>query len=186
MAVLSDRDIKKRLEEGNLVIEDLSMKNVSIASVDLRLSGKFRCFRHANLTHIDTLEGLNEENMEFIEREFGKPFIVHPGEFVLGCTIEKIKMPTDLLGRLDGRSSLGRLGLTIHSTAGSIDPGFEGNITLEISNNSTVPIAIYPGKKVCRLTFDTLTSPCDITYDKRESSKYKNQDGPLTSKIEKD
>ncbi len=183
MAVLSDRDIKKRIADGSLVIQGLDISSVSLASVDLRLGSKFKIFKTTQVTHIDTKESVPADMMETIEKNENEPFILHPGEFVLGATKEYIKLPDDLVGRLDGRSSLGRLGVVIHSTAGSVDPGFEGYLTLEIANISKVPVTLWSGTRVCRLTFDTLTSPSEMPYNKRKESKYNKQLEPLASKI---
>ena len=186
MAVLSDRDIKKALAGGKLKIEGLDAGAVSVASVDLKLGSEFRVFRHTEVTPVDTKEGLKEELTELIEIPEGKSFTIHPGEFVLANTIEYISLPNDLVARLDGRSSLGRLGIVIHSTAGSVDPGFEGTLVLEIANISKVPVKLWPGMKVCRLTFETLTSPSETPYSKRKSSKYLGQKGPGVSRIGSD
>lgn len=183
MAVLSDRDIKKRITEGSLKIEGLDFNSISLASVDLKLGNKFKIFKTTQVTHIDIRESVPADMMETIEKKDHEPFILHPGEFVLGSTREYVKMPEDLVGRLDGRSSLGRLGVVIHSTAGSVDPGFEGYLTLEIANISKVPVSLWPGTRVCRLTFDTMTSPSEIPYNKRKESKYNKQMEPLASKI---
>lgn len=182
MAILSDRDIKKAIESGRLKIEGLVPENISVASVDLRLGSDFRVFRHTEVTHVDTREGLKDEFTELIKVPEGKPFTVHPGEFVLGSTMESICLPADLTARLDGKSSLGRLGLVIHSTAGSVDPGFEGVLVLEIANISKVPVKLWPGMGICRLTFEELTSPSENPYNKRKSSKFLAQKGPCFGK----
>ena len=183
MAVLSDRDIKKRIIDGSLVIDGADINNITLASVDLKLGGKFKIFKTTQVTHIDTKDSIPADMMESIERKESEAFILHPGEFVLGTTKEYIKIPDDLVGRLDGRSSLGRLGVVIHSTAGSVDPGFEGYLTLEIANISKVPVMLWPGTRVCRLTFDTLSSPSETPYNKRKESKYNKQQEPLASRI---
>jgi len=186
VAVLSDRDIKKALKSGRLKILGFDEKTISVASVDFSLGNEFRVFRHTEVTHIDTKKGVKEEMTELIKIPKGKSFTIHPGEFVLATTIEKIVLPGDLMARLDGRSSLGRLGIVIHSTAGSVDPGFEGTLTLEMTNISKVPVVLWPGIKVCRLTFETLTSPSEKPYHKRKTSKYKCQKGPCLSRIEEE
>ena len=185
MVVLSDRDIKKYLNEKKLVIVGLDLECIDPCSVDLKLSNKFRVFRNTEATHIDTRQGVNEELMEYIEKEEGKPFIVHPGELVLASTMEYVKLPNDLVGTLDGRSSLGRLGIVVHSTANSFDPGFEGNPTLEISNISRIPVAIWPGMRICRLSFTKLSSPVERNYGDKKG-KYHKATSPDVSKIEKD
>jgi len=121
--------------------------------------------------------------MDVVEKKEDEAFVIHPRELVLATTKESIKIPDELVATLDGRSSLGRLGVVVHSTANSFDPGFEGYPTLEISNISKVPVKLWPGSRVCRLTFTKLSSPCDVSYDKREESKYKKQSGPEASKI---
>ena len=185
MTVLSDRDIKRVLESKKLVIEGLDWNFIDAAKVDLHLGNQFRVFKHSEITHIDTRIGLAEDLMDLIEVPKDKPFVIHPGELVLGVTKEYIKMPNDLVGRLDGRSSLGRLGIVVHSTAGSIDPGFEGNITLEITNLSRLPVCLWPNTRVCRLTFDQLSSPSEKPYNKT-NSKYLKQTGPEASRIGSD
>ncbi len=183
MTVLSDKDIKKRINDGSIYIEGVDINSISLASVDLKLGNKFKVFRNSQITHIDTKNAVTDEFMELIEKKESDPFVLHPGEFVLGSTKEYIKIPEDIVARLDGRSSLGRLGIVIHSTAGSVDPGFEGNLTLEIANISKLPVILWPGTRVCRLTFDVLSSPSETPYNKRKESKYNKQTEPLASKI---
>jgi len=186
MAVLSDRDIRKAIEEGRIKVMDFVAENISVAAIDLRLGNEFRVFKYTEVTHIDVREGLKEEFTELITIPKEKAFTIHPGEFVLGNTIEYVSIPADLMARLDGRSSLGRLGIVIHSTAGSVDPGFEGTLVLEIANISRVPVMLWPGMKVCRLTFEELTSPSESPYSHRKASKYCGQRGPSISRIGSD
>lgn len=186
MAVLSDRDIKKAVKEGKIGISDYLEENVSCASIDLRLGNEFCVFKHTEITHIDTKNTENQQLMEKITIKENSPFIIHPGEFALGITKETVKVPENLLARLDGRSSLGRLGLVIHSTAGIVNPGFEGKLTLEIHNISNVPISIWPGTRICQLTFEELSSQSEKPYNKRKDSKYQNQASPEPSKIFKE
>lgn len=184
MTVLSDRDIKKRLREGSISISDFGEEQVNSCSIDLRLGRQFRVFKHSELTFIDPRNGgVSEEMTTLIEVPEGKPFVIHPGEFVLANTLEKIRLPDDLCGRLDGRSSLGRLGIIVHGTASAIDPGFEGRITLEVTNISNIPVCLWPGSRVCRLTFDMLSSPSEIPYNKKKDAKYLNELVPGASKI---
>ncbi len=183
MAVLSDKDIKKAIKEKRIKIKNVDKKNISVASIDLRLDKTFRVFKHTEMTHIDSKKGLSNDLTELIKIKKGKPFTIHPGELVLASTIEYVKMPDDLIARLDGRSSLGRLGLVIHSTAGSVDPGFEGQLTLELANISKLPVSLWPGMKICRITFEELSSPSKTPYNKRKGSKYLKQKGPGSSKI---
>ncbi len=186
MAVLSDRDIKKYLKDGKLVINGLIEDYIDPCSVDLRLGNKFRFFKNTELTHVDTKQGVPEEVMEYAEKPEGKPFIIHPREFVLGTTVEYIKIPKDLVATLDGRSSLGRLGVIVHSTANSFDPGFEGHPTLEISNISRVPVVLWPGSRICRLTFTKLSSPAETGYSEKKGKKYAKQEGTEASRIHLD
>jgi len=186
MTVLSDRDIKKAMKEGHIIIEGLNEKNIGPASVDLTLGNEFRVFRHSEVTHVDTRKGIREELTEMINVPKEKPSIIPPTEFALAVTREYVKIPGNLMARLDGRSSLGRLGIIVHSTAGSIDPGFEGRITLEMTNIARVPVQLWPGMKICRLTFETLTSESEMPYNKRADSKYLGQKGPEISRIEKE
>lgn len=186
MTILSDKDIKNALKEGKIVIEDLKEEQIGSSSVDLRMGNKFRVFRHSEMTHIDPRENSSEHLTTLYEMENDKPFIIHPGEFILANTKEYIKLPDDLIARMDGRSSWGRLGIVIHSTAGSVHPGFEGQLTLEITNLSKVPVKLWPGSRICQLTFETLTSPSETPYNKRKSSKYLKQRGPGISKISKE
>ncbi len=183
MAVLSDCDIKKAIRSGKIQIIDCLEENISCASVDLRLGNEFRRFKQSEITHIDVRNSNTDEIMEKVVIPDEKQFIVHPGEFVLGITKEFVKIPADIIGRLDGRSSLGRLGLVIHSTAGIVNPGFEGKLTLEIHNVSKIPIAIWPGTKICQITFEELSSASTTPYNKRSNSKYNNQTSPEPSKI---
>jgi dCTP deaminase len=145
--ILSDRDIKKYLESGDLVLEPLEnpLEQIQPSSVDLRLGNKFLHFRVKGRAFIDPSKDNPSELMEIIEVNNGEPFFLRPGEFVLGTTIEMVKLPDDLVASVDGRSSLGRLGIIVHATAGHVDPGFCGQITLELSNINRVPIALYLG-----------------------------------------
>ena len=186
MAVLSDRDIKKALNSGKIVIKDLQEEHIGPSSVDLRIGNKFMVFKHAEVTHIDPRENAKDELMSLVEIPEGQSFIIHPGEFILSNTLEYVQLPDDMVGRLDGRSSWGRLGIVIHSTAGSIDPGFEGQLTLEIANISKVPVKLWPGSRICRITFDMLSSPSENPYNKRQGSKYHQQIGPQPSRISRD
>ena len=183
MAVLSDKDIKKAIKSGKIQIKDFVDENISCASIDLRLGNEFRVFKHTELTHIDVKNCNHADLMELVTLNSDKPFIIHPGQLVLGITMEYVKMPADLIARLDGRSSLGRLGIVIHSTAGTVDPGFEGRLTLEISNISNVPVCLWSGIRVCRLTFEEMSSESEQPYNTRKGSKYLKQQGPEASRI---
>jgi len=183
MSVLSDRDIRKHLHSGELVITNLSDVQIGASSVDLTLGNKFLVFKNSDVTHINPEDYDKDKIMNSIIK-VNEPFIIHPGEFVLGATTEYIKIPDFLVGRLDGRSSFGRLGIIVHSTAGSVHPGFEGQLTLEIANISKLPVALHPGIRICQITFQTLTSAVEKPYNKNPESKYNNQTGPLVSKID--
>ncbi|MDQ7022449.1 MAG: dCTP deaminase [Candidatus Gracilibacteria bacterium] len=150
--ILADSEIKRRLEIGDLIVEnnfgyDVN-KQIGPASLDFRLGKTFKYYRKSSLTLLDPTKGDSINNLVEAEFDTKTPFILHPGDFVLGVTMEKIKIPDDLVARCEGRSSIGRLGVVIHSTAGFIDPGFEGTITLEITNINNVPIALYPGMRI--------------------------------------
>lgn len=185
MAVLSDRDIKELLKLGELVISGVEDDQIGSCSVDLRLGNNFRVFKHAEVTHIDPKEGVGEELMELVTKENNDSFIIHPGEFVLGTTKESVLIPRYLVARLDGRSSWGRLGIIVHSTAGSVHPGYVGQLTLEIANISKVPVKLWPNSKICQIMFERLSSPCEKSYAEKKS-KYMGQEGPEASKIKLD
>jgi dCTP deaminase len=180
--VLSDRSIREALEQGRIAIEPMEAEQVQPSSVDVRVGRYFRVFRNNRRPFIDVREPA-EGLTELIEASDDNPFILHPGEFVLGATLEQVRIGNDLVARLEGKSSLGRLGLLIHSTAGFIDPGFEGTITLELSNVATLPITIYPGMKIGQISFLQMTTAADRPYGSGElSSKYKGQLEPTESK----
>ncbi|MDO8627844.1 MAG: dCTP deaminase [Candidatus Diapherotrites archaeon] len=186
MAVLSDTDIKKFLKEKKLGIEGVKEEHIGPSNVDLCLGNEFKVFDNSRLTHIDLRKPIPDNLMKTILIEDEKDFVIHPGEFVLGVTREYVKLPADLMGRLDGRSSLGRLGLIVHSTAGIVHPGFEGQLVLEMANLSNLPIALYPGMKICQINFEKLSSPAENPYNKKAGSKYVGQRGTQTSKISQD
>lgn len=186
--ILSDRDIRKEIEAGRLGVSsplDDHMENIHASSMDFRLGKYFKIYEHARFPVLDPLkmesfEGLTKL-VEITEPE--EPFIVHPGDFVLGVTLEKVRIPDDLVARVEGRSSLGRLGIIVHSTAGFIDAGFEGTITLEITNINRVPVALYPGMRVCQLAFEKMSSAAEIPYNMKKSSKYQGQELPEESRL---
>ncbi|MFI5412630.1 MAG: dCTP deaminase [Candidatus Micrarchaeales archaeon] len=181
--ILSDRDIKKYIESGRIKITPLNMKEqLQVIGVDLKLGSTFRIFRITHKTHIDLSEPNFQPDTDIHEVAPGKDFILHPDEFVLGITEEYIELPNDIMAHLDGRSSLGRLGIAVHSTAGHIDPGYKGRITLEISNIGKLPISIIPGMRFCTLIFETLSSPVEKEY----KGKYLNTKEPLASRISED
>lgn len=182
MSVLSDRDIKEALKNKEIIINDITEDQIGSCSVDLRLGNSFRVFKHAEVTHVDPKEGISDSLMSLTTKEEHESFIIHPGEFVLGTTKEYIQLSRNYVARLDGRSSWGRLGIIIHSTAGSVQPGYAGQLTLEIANISKVPVKLWPGARICQLTFEKLSSPCEKAYNERKS-KYMEQSGPQMSKI---
>lgn len=187
MVVLSDRDIKKYLAEKKILVEPLDdlEDQIQPAWIDLRLGNKFRIFKSNSFSLIDPKKPIDGFT-ELIDVKEDKPFILHPREFVLGCVREYIKMPDDLMGVVDGRSSLGRLGVIVHSTAAGINPGWEGVFTLEITNVGKMPVALYPGMKICKLVLHKLSSPAERPYYMRENAKYQKQKGAGESKILKD
>ncbi|MBE6493388.1 MAG: dCTP deaminase [Methanosphaera stadtmanae] len=189
MAILSDIDIKKYLDDGKIVIDPIKdIKQIQPSSVDLRIGNEFKGFTITSKPFIDPRDNTDLESyMNSFTIEEGKPFIIHPGEFTLATTYETVKLPADIVARVEGRSSMGRLGVTMHVTAGYIDPGFEGKITLEISNIGKMPVALYPGQRVCQIVFETMTSPSLKPYGHEDrDSKYMNQNGPQVSKIKQD
>ncbi|GAB6055984.1 dCTP deaminase [Methanobacterium alkalithermotolerans] len=190
MAILSDIDIKKYLEEELIIIDPLKdpERQIQPSSVDLRIGSEFKGFRIIRKPCIDPMDKSDIESyMESIHIEEGGSFIIHPGEFALATTYETVKIPSNLVARVEGRSSMGRLGITMHVTAGYIDPGFWGKITLEISNIGKMPVALYPGQRVCQIVFETMTSPSQKPYGHPDrDSKYMGQQRPETSKIKHD
>ncbi len=180
--ILSDRSIREALESGRISIDPLEPANIQPSSVDLRLDRFFRVFRNHTHRVIDVKE--NQEDLtELVEISDGAAFILHPGEFVLGSTAERVSLGDDLVGRIEGKSSLGRLGLLIHSTAGFIDPGFDGHITLELSNVANLPITLYAGMRVGQVSFLNMTTPADNPYGSTSiGSKYQGQRGPTPSR----
>jgi dCTP deaminase len=180
--VLSDRTIRRQLGEGRIEIDPLDETLIQPSSVDVRVDRYFRVFHNARYAYIDVKER-QEELTELVEVDGETPFILHPGEFVLGSTLERIRLPDDLVARLEGKSSLGRLGLLIHSTAGFIDPGWNGHVTLELSNVANLPITIYHGMKIGQLSFVQMTEPAETPYGAGElGSKYQGQGGPTPSR----
>jgi dCTP deaminase len=179
--VLSDRTIRRLLDEGRIEIDPYDESLLQPSSVDVRVDRYFRVFHNARYPFIDVREP-QEDLTELVEVD-SEPFILHPGEFVLGSTLERIRLPDDLVARLEGKSSLGRLGLLIHSTAGFIDPGWDGHVTLELSNVANLPITIYPGMKIGQLSFVQLSEPADSPYGSGGlGSKYQGQKGPTPSR----
>jgi dCTP deaminase len=184
--IFSDRTIREALAAGRIVIDPYDPEFVQPSSVDLRVDRYFRVFENHLYPFIDPKEQ-QVELTSVVEAEDKQPFILHPGEFVLGSTLEVVRIGDDIVARLEGKSSLGRLGLLIHSTAGFVDPGFEGHLTLELSNVANLPIAIYPGMKIGQISFYQLSTPADAPYGSDEAgSKYQGQRGPTPSRVYED
>src|SRR5512146_223542 len=180
--VLSDRTIARLLSEGRIEIDPYDAALLQPSSVDVRVDRFFRVFHNNRYPYID-VRMPQEELTELVEVEGETPFVLHPGEFVLGSTLERIRLPDDIVARLEGKSSLGRLGLLIHSTAGFIDPGWDGHVTLELSNVANLPITIYPAMKIGQISFMQMTEPAATPYGSTElGSKYKGQRGPTASR----
>jgi len=180
--VLSDRTIRRELEAGNIGIDPLSADAIQPASVDLRLGHQFRVFRNSGVPYIDVKQEYPDLT-ELVEIEGDHPFILHPGEFALAVTYERVRLPADIVGRLEGKSSLGRLGLLIHSTAGYVDPGWDGALTLELSNVANLPITLYHRMKVSQISFLRLSEPAENPYGSAAAgSKYQGQEGPTPSR----
>jgi dCTP deaminase len=180
--LLSDRDIKSELGTGRIALEPFEPAMIQPSSIDVRLDRYFRLFDNHKYPFIDPAED-QPELTRLVEVDHDQPFILHPGEFVLGSTFESVSLPDDVAARLEGKSSLGRLGLLTHSTAGFIDPGFSGHVTLELSNVATLPIKLWPGMKIGQMCFFRLTSPAEKPYGSSEySSRYQGQRGPTASR----
>jgi dCTP deaminase len=180
--VLSDRTIRRLVDEGKIGVEPFDPGLMQPSSLDVRVDRFFRVFRNSRYPYID-VKTEQEELTELVEVPLEEAFILHPGEFVLGSTLERITLPDDLVARLEGKSSLGRLGLLIHSTAGFIDPGWDGHVTLELSNVANLPITIYPGMKIGQLSFVQLSEPAEHPYGSAGiGSKYQGQRGPTPSR----
>jgi dCTP deaminase len=180
--ILSDRSIREALSSGRIGIDPLDDRDVQPSSVDLHIDRFFRVFRNDTTPFIDTK--LPQEDLtEMVEVKEGGAFILHPGEFVLGSTYERVGLPDDLVARLEGKSSMGRLGLLIHSTAGFVDAGWDGHLTLELSNVATLPIALYPGMKIGQISFFEMTTAAEHPSGSNEKgSKYQGQRGPTPSR----
>ncbi|SIQ70774.1 dCTP deaminase [Haladaptatus litoreus] len=187
--ILSDVDIRNRLESGSLVVEPIDEPDLQIqpASIDLRLGEEFLEFQRTNIPciHPDS----EDEVDSYVDKtivEDGDEFILHPGDFVLGTTKERVEIPADLLAHVEGRSSLGRLAVVVHATAGVVDPGYRGQITLELSNLGTAPVALKPDTRISQLIFTELKNSAERPYGSERGSKYQDQDGPQASRIGSD
>jgi dCTP deaminase len=189
--ILSDRDIKAALASGRVKIscptEIEHLQHIHASSMDLHLGNVFKVYEHSKFAVLDPKNPESfRNNMRTITIENGEPFMVQPGEFALGVTQESITVPDDLVVRVEGRSSLGRLGIIVHSTAGFVDPGFSGTITLEISNLNRLPVALYPGMRICQIAFVKMSSPAETPYNKKPWSKYQGQVLPEESRLSSD
>ena len=181
--VLSDRTIREEIESGRIVIDPFEPSNVQPSSVDVRVDRQFRVFHNARYPYIDVRQPMDDLT-ELVEISGEEPFILHPGEFVLGQTLERVTLPDDLVARLEGKSSLGRLGLLIHSTAGFVDSGFSGNLTLELSNVANLPITIYHGMPIGQISFMRMDGPVERPYGSGQAgSKYQGQAEPTPSRF---
>ena len=186
LVIFSDRTIRDALASGRIVIDPLEPDYIQPSSIDLRVDRYFRVFENHRYPYIDPKRDQPDLTTE-VATDGDEPFVLHPGEFVLGSTLESVKLADDVVARLEGKSSLGRLGLLIHSTAGFVDPGFAGHLTLELSNVANLPIAIYPGMKIGQISFYALSTPADSPYGSDAAgSKYQGQRGPTPSRIHRD
>ncbi|MEV4616581.1 dCTP deaminase [Kitasatospora sp. NPDC049258] len=180
--LLSDKDIRTEIDKGRVLLDPFEPSMVQPSSIDVRLDRYFRVFENHRYPHIDPSEE-QPDLTRLVEPEGDEAFILHPGEFVLAATYERLTLPDDVASRLEGKSSLGRLGLLTHSTAGFIDPGFNGHVTLELSNVATLPIKLYPGMKIGQLCLFRLSSPAEYPYgSERYGSRYQGQRGPTASR----
>jgi dCTP deaminase len=180
--LLADRDIRAEVAAGRIALDPFDEAMVQPSSIDVRLDRYFRVFENHRYPHIDPAAE-QPDLTRLVEPEGDEPFILHPGEFALGSTFEVVSLPDDVASRLEGKSSLGRLGLLTHSTAGFIDPGFTGHVTLELSNVATLPITLWPGMKIGQLCFFRLSSPAEHPYGSQQSgSRYQGQRGPTPSR----
>jgi len=184
--ILSDRDIKTYLKDGKIKIKPTPNLKEQLGSctIDFHLGNIFKIFNHSKFPYIDPRDPkLSEEVMKEIKVNTGEPFVMRPGEFVLATTEENLELDDDVLGRLEGRSSLGRLGIIVHSTAARFDPGWIGKPVMELGNIGVMPVALYPGMRICSFTFEKLSSPAEVPYNKRKTAKYAGQTRPEASRL---
>jgi dCTP deaminase len=181
--ILSDVTIREEIKAGRIQIDPFDETCIQPSSVDLHVDAQFRVFANSRYPYIDVRREMPDLT-ELVEVVEGDPFILHPGEFVLGSTLERVGIPDDMVARLEGKSSLGRLGLLIHSTAGYVDPGWDGYLTLELSNVANLPITIYPAMKIGQISFFRLSTPAERPYGSSQTkSKYQGQRGPTASRF---
>lgn len=187
--ILSDRDIKKALKEKRIEITPLPDFKTALGScsIDFRLGNVFRVFQNSHHPYID-LKGkiAVDEIMREIVIDNGKPFVLQPGDFALATTMENLKISHDMIARMEGRSSLGRLGIIVHGTASIFDPGWDGKPVMELGNLGVMPVAIYPGMRICAFTFEELSSPAEVPYVNKKNNKYGKQTGPMASQLVKE
>lgn len=187
--ILSDQDIMAELNAGRIKITpkpDLQIQ-LGSCSIDLRLGNVFRVFNHSKYPYIDLRSKVGIDSvMKEIRIPSDEPFIIQPGDFVLATTIETLEIANDLLGRIEGRSSLGRLGIIVHGTASIFDPGWVGKVTMELGNLGNMPVALYPGMRVCAFTFEELKSPTSKPYSQKKGAKYAGQKGPEASRLDQE
>jgi len=184
--ILSDRDIRNYISLGKIKIlpKPNLEEQLGSCSIDFHLGHTFKIFNHSKYPYIDPRDpSLSSEIMKEIVVPEGESFIMRPGEFCLATTIENLEITDDLLGRLEGRSSLGRLGIIVHSTAARFDPGWDGKPVMELGNIGVMPVALYPGMRICSFTFEQVSSPVDTPYKKKRGAKYIKQSSPLESKL---
>jgi dCTP deaminase len=184
--MLSDKDIKEAINNGKIVVKPKPDFGTQLGScsIDLRLGTKFRVFNHSRVSVIDPYEAKSLDGlMSEVNIKESETFALHPGEFALAVTEEYLEMPDDMAGMLEGRSSIGRLGIVVHSTANTVDAGFRGNIALELANMGKIPVLLHPGMRICALSFHKLSTVAEIPYYKKSSAKYSNQKSPDESKI---
>jgi len=186
--LLADVDIKKALKENRIIVKPKPVlrEALSACALDLRLDHEFQLFEHTQLAYFNPKKKISQTMVKKIHPKKGEPFVLQPGEFALASTLEWIELPDNIAGRLEGRSSLGRLGIVIHSTASLIHPGFKGHIVLELGNHSRVAVGLYPKMRVCSLSFEELTRPAEKPYYKQKGAKYTNQKGVTASRIDKE
>ncbi len=187
--IFSDRDIKRLIQERAIVVEPAPNLDLQLGScsLDLRLSHDFSMFEHNRTPFIDVRDSKQVQHItKVVSVNDGDFFVLHPGTFVLAVTIERLELPDNIVARLEGRSSLGRLGVVVHATASIIDPGWRGKIVLELANHGLMPVALYPGMRICSVTFEPLSSPVDMPYWKKAQAKYMEQEGPAPSRISDD
>lgn len=187
--ILSDKDIKKYIKEGKIIIKPKPnfKRQLGSASFDLRLGNEFRVFEHTKKPFIDTKDPKTFKNItQLIKLKNKEAFVFQPNQFVLAVTLEEVSLPDDIAARIDGRSSLGRLGIVVHSTAGHVDPGFRGRINLEMENIGMIPILLYPGTRICQLVFESLSSPVKVPYFKKKGAKYLDTKFPEESRLDRE